>query len=297
MSRWDQVVAALEGAVESSVGEARTTCPFCDERTGKADRRKSLAINVERGAFKCHKCGIAGYRSGADRETPLTDAEKPTPVAEVPLPDGFVKLGVEPALSARSMRRPREYLLKRNVTLDAVRQAGIGFVPSGWLKRRVCVPISSLGRGRVGWVARDITGRSDKPYMYAKGMRRASMMFNEHALWRPTDEPAVLVEGVFDALPHWPHAVALLGKPSHMQVRMLLAAARPLVVALDGDAWREGWALAQKLRLLGREAYSIRLPPLSDPGDMAPGELFDAAIAVRDGTIELCAGQAGMEVT
>lgn len=41
-------------------GRFKMVCPFCNEtRTNKGD--KSLSVDTERGAYKCHHCGKAGY--------------------------------------------------------------------------------------------------------------------------------------------------------------------------------------------------------------------------------------------
>ena len=69
-------------------------------------------------------------------------------------------------------------------------------------------------------------------------------------------------------MPYWPHAVAFLGKPSHEQVDMLMDCDRSIVIVLDGDAWREGWALAERLKLAGKRAAMVRLPPKTDPNDV-----------------------------
>ena len=102
-------------------------------------------------------------------------------------------------------------------------------------------------------------------YRYAPGGRRA--LFNEAALHVETDQPVLLVEGVFDAFPYYPNAVAFGGKPTDEQVAALLAAKRPMVSTLDGDAWQEAEALAMRLHLAGKRADWMRLPPGRDPAD------------------------------
>jgi hypothetical protein len=108
-----------------------------------------------------------------------------------------------------------------------------------------------------------------------------SRLFNEAAIDVETADPLILVEGRFDALPLWPNATAFDGKPSDGQVERLRQARRPLVVALDGDAWIEGEMLAMRLELYGVRAGWLRLPPTTDPGNFRPEEIFlasDAAI-------------------
>jgi DNA primase len=95
--------------------------------------------------------------------------------------------------------------------------------------------------------------------------------------FRETDEPLLVVEGMFDALPYIGSAVALLGKPSDIQVRMLAESRRPLVIALDGDAIRDSRALQQRLKLRGVTAGMVKLPPGMDPGDVEPSWLIQRA--------------------
>jgi DNA primase len=93
-------------------------------------------------------------------------------------------------------------------------------------------------------------------------------MFNHATLLKETDTPAIIVEGVFDAIAFWPDAVAVLGKPTPAQVYALASARRPIAVVLDGDAWEEGEMLALKLRFEGQRAGSVHLPPRVDPDEV-----------------------------
>ena len=99
--------------------------------------------------------------------------------------------------------------------------------------------LTSAGAWR-GWVARACDSRASRKYLNAPGMSLGGVgaLFNEAALAEVTDEPALVVEGPFDALAYWPQAVAVLGKPTEPQMLTLLRAVRPVVVVLDGDAWQ-----------------------------------------------------------
>jgi len=73
--------------------------------------------------------------------------------------------------------------------------------------------------------------------------------------------------------------VGCLGKPTRSHAdRLARAAAGPLVVVLDADAWREGRALAQALRLRGRTAQAVTLPFGRDPGNTSPAQIHEAAM-------------------
>jgi hypothetical protein len=111
-------------------------------------------------------------------------------------------------------------------------------------------------------------------YRYPEGMKRGDHLWNYQALLKETEEPALVVEGVWDGLPHWPDVAACLGKPTRNQYPLLLAAKRPLIVVLDGDAWEECRSLALKLRLDGMRVKWLRLPPRTDPGEYIHAELM-----------------------
>jgi DNA primase len=84
---------------------------------------------------------------------------------------------------------------------------------------------------------------------------------------------------VFDAIALWPDGVAVLGKPSPMQREAMIQARRPVVVCLDGDAWREAYALATLLRVEGQRAGFVRLGPGVDPDEVPRAELDARAAA------------------
>jgi DNA primase len=235
----------------------------CEERTGKADRKGSWSVSLTTGYWSCWKCGASGRLR--DFDAPLPAVAEPSPMVPMALPAGFLPLGHGDGRFAEVTRPAREYLARRGVGLTTIREGNIGAVPD-W--GRVVLPISAPDGTLRGWVARAYIP-TDRTYLYPKGFRRADTLYNEACLDVATDVPVLVVEGVFDALACWPDGVAVLGKPSGWQVSRLVAARRPVVVAFDGDAWREGWALAMHLRLQGQTAGCVRLPPGVDPDELS----------------------------
>jgi DNA primase len=114
-------------------------------------------------------------------------------------------------------------------------------------------------------------------YLYPKGTQRGRLLYNHDALSVETDIPLMIVEGVFDTFPFWPHAAAVLGKPSHLQVAALIQAKRPIAVVLDGDAHDESLALSLRLQFEGVRAGCVKLPPRKDPDEMNKEDLLRAA--------------------
>jgi len=273
----EKVARAFAG--HTAKGWIRTNCPLHE------DYKESLGLNTKTGGYHCFKCGIRGWIPPELRDLLPIDEEDDDKPAEPPkvmtLPEGFIRIYEEPGLSAQIFEPARNYMRgRKNPISDSICAAvGVGAVLSGWLVGRVIIPLYDRGTVK-GWVARDYTKRASLPYLYPKGLDRSSTLFNMDALLVETDEPLLICEGCFDALPYWPDAVACLGKPIEAHIKLFRQAKRPLVVTLDGDAWEEGWAFAMKLRhILGRHVGFVRLPADEDPGTIDPNWLREKARA------------------
>lgn len=265
------VEEALAGPVVREGANLRVLCPFCtSSKTGRADH--SMNVAAATGVFHCFRCDTKGKlrRAPDPAAAELADAQAAARrVVEIEPPEGFIPLGYEPGLSAESLADARAYARKRHITPVLARELKVGAVLDGYYAGRLVIPVLAAdGATWHGWVARDWTGRAERPYLYPRGMPRGAHMFNGDALAEETDAPCLIVEGVLDAVPFWPDAAAVLGKPSKDHAAAMAAARRPVVVCLDGDAWREGWALAARLRLDGARAGFIHMPPRKDPDEM-----------------------------
>lgn len=262
--------AALANAkFVTATGFARCDCPFCVEESGRPDRKQCLAISVTTGWYKCWRCSTKGR---IDRPDNIDHVPTVVPAECVEPPEGFMALCEEPAASALCADEARDYLRSRGLGERIWREAGIGCCVSGRWANRVVVPVLSPAGEWWGWVSRVWGGVRD-PYRTAPGMALGAGVYNHAALLLKTDEPVMVVEGCFDALPYWPKAVAMLGKPKKAQVASLAEAQRPVVVVLDGDAWQEGQMLAMDLQFQGQTAGYVRLPPKQDPNSVDPAWL------------------------
>ena len=299
MSRYDDwqeqdemVMEALGDAALGRGGEwFRANCPFCLMATARADKRYSLGVKVT-GTYHCSRCGTSGRLRevpesfvGLSKKHAKAEAAGPT---EVPLPTNAVPLWRGPGLDASTLHYARRYLRKRGFGRAAWTAAELHAVhrgehqppegPAQQVRSRIVAPvIASDGRTLFGWVGRDWTGLSVRKYLYPVGMMRGSILYNHCLLHEQTDEPVLIVEGVFDTLPYPHRAVACLGKPSKWQQEALKVTRRPVAVCLDGDAWEEGYALAMSLRLEGVRTGFVRLPPKQDPADVDPQWLMEEA--------------------
>ncbi len=270
MSKRDQirrnVQQALNHARPSGTGWWRANCPECLARTGKVDHKQAMSINVRSGVFWCWKCQLSGSIKPGAQYTPVDDAGPNE--NDMSAPDGFTALASSDGMRSISLEPAREYAEKR-CPQPLWRETGIGACATGNYAGRVIIPVLAEDNETwLGWVGRTWYP-SDKAYTYPKGMARGAVLYNGKALHEPTDEPVLVVEGVFDAIHLWPNGVALLGKASEEQMEALAATKRPVAICLDGDAWLESYAMTHRLRLHGKlDAGYVRLPPKLDPDEV-----------------------------
>lgn len=284
-SQHAQMVAhLLAGRTANSEGWVRVNCPMCAETQDKPDRRASLGIRADTGIYKCFRCGAKGRARGFS-DSAQRSPRDPEPEVSIQLPDGFVLLGSGDGATAEATRRAREYLSRRGVGLPAIQEARIGYAEDAKGVPRIVVPVLGADSSLRGWVARALAPSVVPKYLNASGVWASHVVFNEAALLRRTDTPLMVVEGVFDALPYWPDAVATLGKSlKGSQFDVLLRSRRPLAVCYDGDAHEAGWSLSCQLQLFGAQAVAVRLPAATDPNTVDTHWLrAEVARAVRGG--------------
>lgn len=288
----DLLASAAHGKRPSSTGWLRLNCPLCELRIGKGDKRQSMGLSVTTFRFECYRCGATGRLSKPLDEFSgfEVDGAATMPQEVMEPPEGFYALGEEPGLSAVVLEEARGYLAGEPSPLFGrpgrpkamspvlVRESGIGACASGYWGNRIIIPIFDLTGDWANFSTRILPDYEDgaKKYLYPKGGRR-NILYNHVALLEETDVPILVVEGCFDALAHWPHAVAVLGKPTHGHIEALSNCPRPVVFALDGDAWEEAWGLTLQLRARGQKAGWVKLAPGVDPDEIPTDVLLQAA--------------------
>ena len=270
----EQVLEAVRGAKPTRHGWVRGDCPFCEERAGKRDKQMSLGVCIITGRFHCFRCLVSGHIPGIEDLYDGSQFEAAVVVARVDLPEGFHFLTGEEHTA--SLQPAWDYLESRGITEEQVREFRVGACVSGKYHGRVVIPLFNEVGDWEWWVARAWSPLETQRYMYPSGAR-GSVLFNGHVLDIETSEPAIVVEGCIDAFPHMPNAVGCLGKPNHAQMAKLAQAKRPVVFALDGDAWEEGLADSWLLMLDESPTGAIRLPPKTDPNITCPTSLLIAA--------------------
>lgn len=294
MNRDDLVGATVSGRNPNSKGWVRANCPLCEIRTGAPDRKASFGLNVRSLWYGCYRCGGRGRLQHPLEEYEDLDIEDDAaaPVGIDGPPEGFLFLDEEPAYSARTFDAAWDYLLAstdaggRGLTEAQVSAAALGVCSHGRFYGRIVIPVFDPDGKWCWYVGRAWRKKAEKPYLYPQGAR-AGILYNHAALFVATDEPLLMVEGGFDAIPFrapvgQPEAAdsaAFLGKPTDGHMVALEAARRPIVFCLDGDAHAEAWALMMRLQLAGVRAGSIKLPPRVDPDevpDRVRARMYDA---------------------
>jgi len=277
----DLVLSAIaEGSVATS-GWVRSRCPFCLLRKGSEGRFGNFAISPETGYYHCFRCFVKGslHQLPAGWGEAVSRPKVATPnildVSQdmrVDLPVGFRPFA-DPNVWYRAKARPGiEYCLKRGLSPQLILEAGIGYVEESEdfrVLRRVIIPIMDPSSNfPLGWVGRQWTKKSVLPYLYGEGMTRSATIYNGKALLTRDPNLCFIVEGAFDVLALWPHAIAVLGTYSEQQVDMIAQSKRRFVVVLDGDAHNSAMGLAMKLDEAGVPVGCVRLPPKLDPDEV-----------------------------
>ena len=272
-----QVVRAAIQMARHRAGWWRVRCPFCN---GRDD---SFSYNPETGYYHCFRCTVKGILDGDDRQTHTEEqraviADKNAADLEairLP-PDGYFPLAGD---MSSALAPARDYMHSRGIPEHVWDEAQVGGCAYGKYAGRVVIPNLMLDGSWYGYTTRAYEKKVAKKfaYKYPPGTWRGDVLHNQPALWEATDEHLYVVEGAFDALYLWPHAVAVLGMPSHHQTALLASAKRPLVVVLDADAWEKGFALSLRLRLEGCRAGCVRLVDGADPDEVDQAWLWEEA--------------------
>jgi len=274
-------VADLVAAFVAERGDDRAwlriPCPWCGHENLS---KRNMSVSQDSGYFYCHRCQEKGFykkRNEQDWFIPPVDIVVEAKAPTITLPEEFTPLSERPKAGSDFLFW--NYVVGRNVHPDTIVDCGLGYCTHGFYRDCLVVPLWD-GEKLSGFVARNVKDRS---YRYPKGFQREISMFNKDRLW--DDEPIVVVEGVFDAMPHYPHAVAVLGKPSKEHKKLLASVRKRVYIMLDGDARAESWALAQLLKVQGIDAIYVPVASGKDPGDATHEEFLRS---IQQASEEVC---------
>lgn len=275
----DQLVLdLLHDAIFSGGGWFRANCPFCPEILGKDDKKKSFGIHID-GGYHCFRCYVSGHLMempdwvglGLGDKLRQAQEEDDDVIDFFREAEEFVPLWRDPGDTAVVFEPARRYLIdERGIGPDIWEAAHVGAAHKGKYGGRIIVPIyNEEGDNWVGFSSRVWKKKAPMAHRYPPKMSR-EIFYEQHLLREETDQPVLIVEGVLDALPYFGSAIACLGKPTLWHIKQLSKVkSRPMVLCLDGDAWREAHLLVVRLRYFGCQAGFVRLPPGKDPNRLA----------------------------
>ncbi|TXH56033.1 MAG: hypothetical protein E6Q97_07480 [Desulfurellales bacterium] len=276
----EQIVRrALDETGQDSARNIRAVCPFC-VREGHFTVKRNLSFNKTSGWWSCWRCNkkgrFSGYASDGTSSSEARDQANAASVLVFAPPQSYIPIGSGPGASSPLTAAARRYAAKRHLSPAVQAEAYLGMVLRAEddqdFTGRLIIPVLPASGDRehwLGWIGRDFTGRKADKYKYPVGMSRGKIVYNEAALHVASDKPVLVVEGALDVLPFWPDGIAVLGTYSEYQIGMLAKCRRPILVALDGDAWDKARALVWYLTLAGHKNCGwIRLPPKKDPDEM-----------------------------
>lgn len=277
-------------------------CPLC------GDGKRRLYINPKNGLWICFKCGAKGsfpkfvYKLAKDDPSlnplewlaesvyePIVPDTAPPVVLdplkadECPLPEDFQFMWETPTLDGPFAIVNADYVAMKNEAFNYLSGRGVnpldirygfGYCTRGKYAGRVIVPVTAINGVRVGWIARDISGKSPVKVLTPSGSKIKNHVFGlGHAL-EDGHRHIVLVEGVFDALRHGTAFCALLGKMISAGQMSQLVRNRDkidrITVFLDADATHDGKLLVEHLKMYFKEVDFIDCAKLGfkDPAEI-----------------------------
>jgi hypothetical protein len=160
-------------------------------------------------------------------------------------------------------------------------------------KHRILAPIFWEGR-MVSFQARDITDRS--PTKYKACPKPLELVHHKNIFYLHPDaltyESVIVVEGVFDAWKMGKRSAALFGISYRMsQVKWLTKLFDRMIVLFDQDSEAQAQArqLVSEIRMTGKKALAIALPPgVKDPGSLPLDEARRWAKELLSPKIHFC---------
>lgn len=284
-----KLVAHLGPPTHGGGDELRFNSPFKEQfrkHPGKEDTDFSMTVNFRRKKFMCHKSGMCGslsYLFVALGEI-LTDTAPEIPdwevlkariehidVIEKPDYNADLPEWYGPILRGGAVHR---YLLGRGLTDDDIDYYKLGQGEEEFSEWVVVPSFDRRGQCEY-WVSRRIyKGRGPK-YRNPTTPRRYHVGFLYQAIEH--SKTVILCEGVFSALAAGRDGVATYGKyvADAQLAKMWKAGVRGVVVALDGDAWRETVDTAERCYRMGFATWALPMPLEYDQSDMGRAAFRD----------------------
>jgi len=261
------------GRVWGSGAERRALCPFCGDDHDRDSAHASLAVNVETGAWVCHRCERSGLLLEHWTVPPEDRDPRRPPASASPTADQDKVKRAEQVRQWRAANpvspatRGAEYLWGRGIPLVFAVVAGVRFSPDWYGRPAVLFPVCNAAGRQVAVEGRYIDGRGEPKSRSAGPKSHGVFAAAPDALGA---DGLIVCEGPITAL-----SVAACGQPAvalcgHV-LREWLAwrlVGRTVFVALDWDeqdADERGTDACRLLAAVGARSYRLALP--SGAGD------------------------------
>jgi hypothetical protein len=271
-------------------GQMEFDCPACamDKGLVSGDGKHNLAVNYDKGVFKCWVCKDYNHMYGGIPRlikkygtskhlkqylllkpiVKLEDSDEPLEI-EVKYPNGFKPLAkTNPRIF--KYNNAMTYLTKRGIGMDLIEEYNIGFTTEGRFFNRIIIP--SLDKfGELNYfIARSFDYKT-KPKYLNPDVPKEQIIYNEDKInW---DSTIYLVEGVFDHIVI-PNSIPLLGKYINNLLKDMLfeKAKANIVIVLDDDASEDAKVMYKQLNI-GELAGRIRI--CTPPDGYDPSKIYE----------------------
>lgn len=270
----------------SSRGQISFNCPICDEGRGKGN----LECNYFRFVYKCWSCSEVNNTQGPlgklidnfgnKKQKKVFNLLKPKDEErviirkpKVKLPESYTKF-VDSNPIYPIYRQAMTYLKSRGITDEMIDKYQIGFCDKGICQGRIVIPSYNAELELNYYIARSWSPASKMKYKNPEA-EKDIIIFNEHLIdW---NKDLYLVEGAFDSI-FLDNSIPMLGKnmSTHLFTSIYEKANGNIIIALDGDAWKNAVKLYRELnggRLYGKVKI-VRLPDDKDVCDLK-GQIQD----------------------
>lgn len=279
----------LLGLVESVLGKGDVRskgnyayhCPFCNHKNKKLE--VNLITNTKnKNPYACWTCGRKGTTLKSLFNALKVDPSKYEELNKIlgtTYKQDKVKVDIQVELPAEFTpfinlkktdiisRHALKYLIKdRGVSFGDLIKHNVGFCETGRYKNKVIIPSYSKEGKLDYFVARsfeeDPFQKLDAPQSDKNNIIGFESLINPEL-------PLILCEGVFDALAIKRNAIPLFGKTISPKLKKLLLkeTTKNIYIALDEDALKNTFKIAEELISLGKKVYVIRLSK-KDPSEL-----------------------------
>jgi len=212
---------------------------------------------------------ITDFSEMDDKLDHLFDEPEKKILPKLRLPTGFISL-VNKGLPLSSTSA-KSYLKKRRIDKRDILYWKIGYCPKGQYVGRLIIPSFDLDGNVNYFIARSYSGNWKK-YLNPE-VPKGEIIFNE--LCVDFTKPAILVEGVFDAIVAGENSIPILGSTLREDSRLfqkIIENNSTVYMALDPDAINKTNSIIEKLLRYGLKVYIIDIGGFKDVGEMTKEE-------------------------